>query len=199
MNLLNNNNNNKYDFEEKNILTRKFCLHDYNIEINNNNSIDREETLFKSNKRVKSLKYYENLIFNSLMETKHYLKTNIILTDFNHTTETNVKLCQNSIQIKKKSMLRNDEAELYFRHLNKNSSNLVLLVYNSCLFVDQTILCLASERLRYEINSLKKSLNSNRITFEILEYKYENILQTLKFIYPQFSLKIDCKSFFSTF
>jgi hypothetical protein len=52
-------------------------------------------------------------------------------------------------------MSSNDEAELYFRHLNKNSSNLVFLVYNSCLFVDQTILCLASERLRYEINSLK--------------------------------------------
>jgi hypothetical protein len=266
-----NNNNNCIDLlhHDANIL-EKLQLSNYNVELEKNkkqNKISNQE---------KSLKYYENLIFNSLLITSKLLKTDfkkIFYIDYkftclssskvqpltqseilisiesdtmsfkndlsttsilalNDTDELNksqtevtlqkhssvVKFVKKTVKInsrnltksssnlqnklkvcklqglrKKTEILFKDEAELYFRELNKPTANLILLLNNNkLLYVDQTILCLASERLRIELNLLK-SINSKRILFEFYEYKYDDIIEMLKFIYPQFNLTIDRK------
>ena len=108
-----------------------------------------------------------------------------------------LKICRLEKQ-KRDMMIFQDEAELYFHKLNKINANLVLLVETKKsfekkrLFVDQTILSLASERFKSEINSAKM-LNSKRILIEIFEYENEDVIEMLKFIYPQFSSAISCK------
>ena len=223
---------------------QKFRLQAYNIELkndrNNNNSKTKAKKMLQNLmldfKKEKSLKFYENLMFNSLLTTQRLLIINLkksYLHDCNQMTAVNKSLVsikneisnsQTEIEIKnkisgikfvKKTLKLNlknklkicklhafknerlflfkDEAELYFFELNKPKANLILLVSNNKrLYVDQTILCLASARLRFELNLLK-SINTKRIVFEMLEYNYQDIIEMLKFIYPQFSLTINRK------